>query len=109
MVSRDQSYRRVAKSFGLNSARSIRIYGCFPTRSGDQLNRNLLSRSELHPKAMEEQMTRHPKFVEDNKKPLKPKADDQSHEPAKHIEEIARLASSVETAKDPSKVRRPKD
>jgi len=67
------------------------------------------SRSKLHPKAMEEQMTRHPKFVENNKKPLKPKADDQSHEPAKHIEEIARLASSVETAKDPSKVRRTKD
>ena len=70
---------------------------------------NLLSRSELHPKAMEEQMTRHPIFVEDNKKPLKPKADDQSHEPAKHIEEIARLAGSVETAKDLGKVRRTKD
>ena len=54
-------------------------------------------------------MTRHPKFVENNKKPLKPKADDQSHEPAKHIEETARLAGSVETAKDPSKVRRTKD
>jgi hypothetical protein len=58
---------------------------------------------------MEEQMTRRPIFVEDNKKPLKPKADDQSHEPAKHIEETARLASSVETAKDPGKVRRTKD
>lgn len=58
---------------------------------------------------MEEQMTRHPISVEDNKKPLNPKADDQSHEPAKHIEEIARLAGSVETAKDPSKVRRTKD
>ena len=54
-------------------------------------------------------MTQHPIFVEANKKPLKPEADDQSHEPAKHIEETARLASSVETAKDPSKVRRPKD
>ena len=54
-------------------------------------------------------MTRHPILVEDNKKPLKPKADDQSHEPAKHIEEIARLASSVETAKDPGNVRRTKD
>jgi hypothetical protein len=52
-------------------------------------------------------MTRHPIFVEDNKKPLKP--DDQSHEPAKHIEEIARLAGSIETAKDPSEVRRTKD
>ena len=71
--------------------------------------RNLLSRSELHPKAMEEQMTRRPISVEENKKPLKPEADDQSHVPAKHIEETARLASSVETAKDPGKVRRIKD
>ena len=54
-------------------------------------------------------MTRHPIFVEDNKKPLKPKADGQSYEPAKHIEEIARLAGSIETAKDPSEVRRTKD
>jgi hypothetical protein len=45
----------------------------------------------------------------DNKKAPKPKADDQSHKPAKHIEETARLASSVETAKDPGKVRRTKD
>jgi hypothetical protein len=58
---------------------------------------------------MEEQMTRHSTFVEDNKKPVKPKADDQSHQPAKRIEETARLASSVETAKDLSKVRRAKD
>jgi hypothetical protein len=56
---------------------------------------------------MEEQMTRHLVFVEDNKKPLK--SDDQSHEPAKHIEETARLAGSVEAAKDPGKVRRTKD
>jgi hypothetical protein len=54
-------------------------------------------------------MTQHPILVEANKKPLKPKADDQSHEPAKHVEETARLASSVETAKDPSKVRGIKD
>jgi hypothetical protein len=53
-------------------------------------------------------MTRQPIFVEGNKKPPKPKADDQSHEPAKHIEETARLSSSVETAKDPGKVRRTK-
>jgi hypothetical protein len=33
----------------------------------------------------------------------------QSHEPAKHIEETARLASSVETKKDPEKVRKAKD
>jgi hypothetical protein len=58
---------------------------------------------------MEEQMIRQPIFVEDIKRPLKPRADDQSHEPAKHIEETARLASSVETAKNPSKVRRTKD
>ena len=45
----------------------------------------------------------------DNKKPPKPKADDQSHKPAKHIEETARLASSVETAKDPGEVGRTKD
>jgi hypothetical protein len=79
---------------------------------GEQPSRNLLSRSELHPKAteeQEEQMTWHPIFVEDNKKRLKPEADDQSHEPAKHIEETARLASSVETAKDPNKVRLTKD
>jgi hypothetical protein len=54
-------------------------------------------------------MTRQPVFPENNQKPLKPKADDQSHEPAKHIEEIARLSSSLETAKDPNKVRRAKD
>ena len=54
-------------------------------------------------------MTRQPVYVEDDKKPLKPKADDQSHDPAKHIEETARLASSVETAKDPGKVRLAKD
>jgi hypothetical protein len=54
-------------------------------------------------------MIRHPIFIEDDKKPATPKTDDQSHQPAKHIEETARLASSVETAKDPNKVRRTKD
>jgi hypothetical protein len=54
-------------------------------------------------------MTRQSVLVEDNKKPVRSKIDDQSHEPAKHIEEIARLASSVETAKDPGKVRRTED
>jgi hypothetical protein len=58
---------------------------------------------------MEERMAHHPMFSEDNKKPLKPGLDDQAHVPAKHIEETARLASSVETAKDPGKVRRTKD
>jgi hypothetical protein len=62
-------------------------------------------------------MARHPVVGEDDKKPtkskpaseLESKADDQSHKPAKHIEETARLASSAETAKDPEKVRRAKD
>ena len=62
--------------------------------SGEAASRNLLSPSELHPKAAsEEQMTQ-----QDDKKPLAPKAQDESHKPAKHIEETARLASSVETA-----------
>jgi hypothetical protein len=50
--------------------------------------------------------------VEEGLKESKPKltqANDQSHKPAKHIEETARLASSVETAKNPAKVRRAKD
>ena len=72
--------------------------------SGEAAGRNLLSRSELDPKASEEQMTQ-----QDDKKPLASKAQGQSHKPAKHIEETARLASSVETAKDPSRVRRTKD
>jgi hypothetical protein len=46
---------------------------------------------------------------QDDNKPLKPKAGDQSHKPARHIEETARLASSVEAAKDPGKVRDAKD
>ena len=53
-------------------------------------------------------MTRRSSIIKDDK-PLSPKAEDQSHKPAKHIEETARLASSVETVKDPSKVRRTKD
>ena len=72
-------------------------------------SRNLLFQSELHPKASEEKMTRQPASIKDDKKPPAPKAEDQSHKPAKHIEETARLASSVETAKDPGKVRRTKD
>jgi len=40
----------------------------------------------------------------------KPKqANDQLHKPAKHIEETARLASSVEHHKDIEKVRKAKD
>jgi hypothetical protein len=34
---------------------------------------------------------------------------DQTHKPAKHIEETARLASSVESDKDPEKVRKAKN
>jgi hypothetical protein len=48
-------------------------------------------------------MTRQP--INDEKKPPAPTAEDQTHKPARHIEETARLASSVETAKDPGKVR----
>jgi len=56
---------------------------------------------------MEEQMNRQPLYSEDDKTPPKPKVDDQSHQPAKRIKEVARLASSVETAKDdPSKFQR---
>jgi hypothetical protein len=50
--------------------------------------------------------------VDEGLKGPKPKltsAKDESHKPAKHIEETARLASSVETAKDPGKVRRTDD
>jgi hypothetical protein len=55
-------------------------------------------------------MIRQPVFNKEDKKPLKPKADDdQSHKPAKHIEETARLAGSVEKAKDPGKVGDAKD
>ena len=39
----------------------------------------------------------------------KPKDEDTSHEPAKHIVETARLASSVEKAKNPGKVCGTKD
>jgi hypothetical protein len=54
----------------------------------------------------ETKMSRKP-TVEEELKGSKPKliqANDQSHKPAKHIEETARLASSAETAKDLGKV-----
>jgi hypothetical protein len=38
-----------------------------------------------------------------------PSSEDSSHKPAKHIEETARLASSVEKDKDPEKVQGSKD
>jgi hypothetical protein len=48
--------------------------------------------------------------VEEGANGSKPtQAKNQTHEPAKHIEETARLASSVETNKDPQKVRKAKD
>jgi len=48
--------------------------------------------------------------VDERAKGSKPtQAKDRSHQPAKHIEETARLASSVETNKDPEKVRKAKD
>jgi hypothetical protein len=56
-------------------------------------------------------MSRKPTAEEGLKEP-KPEltqANDQSHKPAKHIEETARLASSVETAKNPAKVQRTKE
>jgi hypothetical protein len=52
-------------------------------------------------------MTR--QHIDGEKKSYVPKANDESHKPANHIEETARLASSVETAKDPGKVRNAKD
>jgi hypothetical protein len=64
-------------------------------------------------------MIRQSDFVKGDNKPLKPKPEDQkpedqkpedrSHKPARHIVETARLASSVEKAKDPAKVRDAKD
>ena len=57
-------------------------------------------------KGISERITR--EAIKDEK-PSAPKARDQSHKPAKHIEETARLASSVETAKNPGKVRNAKD
>jgi hypothetical protein len=64
-------------------------------------------------------MIRQPDFVKDDQKPTKSKAEDQkaedqkagdqSHKPAKHIEETARLASSVEKAKNPGKVQGAED
>jgi hypothetical protein len=60
-------------------------------------------------KLRRKQMIRQPVFIKEDKKPLKPKADEQSHQPAKHIEETARLAGSVEKAKDPGKVGDAKD
>jgi hypothetical protein len=49
-------------------------------------------------------MSRKPIRVHKDSKPTQ--ANDQLHKPAKHIEEIARLASSVEPNKEIEKVRK---
>jgi hypothetical protein len=49
------------------------------------------------------------KQVKEHKGPKSTQANDQLHKPAKHIEETARLASSVETDKDLEKIRKAKD
>jgi hypothetical protein len=54
---------------------------------------------------MENAMSRKP---EETRPPKKAKAEDKLHKPAKHIEETARLSSSVER-KDPQKVRKTED
>jgi hypothetical protein len=53
-------------------------------------------------------MANRPKSVDRKNKAKKP-ALGKSHKPARHIEETARLASSIETDKNPVKVRRTKD
>jgi hypothetical protein len=65
-------------------------------------------------KALERTQRRDPmprkSTVEEGAKGSKPaQGKDQSHKPARHIKEIARLASSVEPNKDPEKVRTAKD
>jgi hypothetical protein len=40
------------------------------------------------------------------KKPKPTRVDNQSHKPAEHVQETARLASSVEPDKNPEKVRK---
>ena len=52
----------------------------------------------------EDNMSRKPKGVQKGSRPAT--VNDQSHMPAKHIEETARLASSVETDKNLEKVRK---
>jgi hypothetical protein len=50
-------------------------------------------------------MSRKPLEGHKGSKPTQVK--DRSHKPAKHIEDIARMASSVEPEKNPEKVRKP--
>lgn len=45
----------------------------------------------------------------DEPEPQGSKAKEQPHKPAKHIEETARLASSVKSDKNPEKIRSAKD
>jgi hypothetical protein len=46
---------------------------------------------------------------EEIRQPKEAQPEVKSHKPAKHIEETARLASSVERKKDPQKVRKVKN
>jgi hypothetical protein len=55
------------------------------------------------------QMANPPKSVDRNYKAAKTKGLGKANKPARHIEETARLASSVEINKNPAKVRRTKD
>jgi len=54
-------------------------------------------------------MANPPKSVDRNYKAAKTKGLGKANKPARHIEETARLASSVEINKNPAKVRRTKD
>jgi hypothetical protein len=51
-------------------------------------------------------MSRKPEEI---RQPKKAQPEAKSHKPAKHIEETARLSSSVERKKDPQKVRKTED
>jgi hypothetical protein len=52
-------------------------------------------------------MASNPVWIEDGKQgpEARPATQENAHKPAKHIEEAARLASSVEPNKNPEKVR----
>jgi hypothetical protein len=83
-----------------------RLAGTPPLRTcrfrGDSCN---ISR----PPKLPPEETKAEQMSQDDKKTIEPKGVDQSHKPAKQIEEVAKLASSVETAKDPGKTPRTKD
>jgi hypothetical protein len=54
-------------------------------------------------------MPRNPVHAKDGQQKDEPVTKGNAHKPAKHIEEIARLASSVEPDKDPARVRIARD